>query len=317
MATQTQAVFIGIDVSKAELAISGCSDGRIEAVANTKTAVRRWLRSLPPGAAIAVEATGIYHRLVVDEAHGLGHRVYLLDGYKLNRYRDAVGQRAKTDPTDARLIRRYLINEHSNLVPWTPPPAAYTRLYQLLSRRAVLVQARDAVRQSCEDLPVLKASAGAMLRSQARFIALIDKQIVVEINKAGWSADYRRLQAIEGIGPMIAAALVTAFHRGAFKSPDALVAFLGLDVRVRDSGKHSGKRKLTKKGPAEYRRLLYMAAMTASRSASWKPYYQHQLARGKTPTEAFVILARKLTRVAYALMAKQTEYRPAANRQAA
>ena len=38
---------------------------------------------------------------------------------------------------------------------------------------------------------------------------------------------------------------------------------MGLDVRVRDSGTFRGRRKLTKKGDPEVRRLLYNAAMAA------------------------------------------------------
>lgn len=308
MATHTSPLSIGIDVSKAELVVC-TGDDALETICNNRPAVRRWLKRLAPGSALAVEATGSYHRLVAELGHALGHIIYMVDGYRLNRYRDGVGQRAKTDPDDARLLRRYLVAERPHLTPWTPPPAAYTKVYQLLTRRATLVQARDAVRQSCRDVPMLKSAARTMLASQDRFIQRLDQLIDTEIRKAGWEADYRRCMAIEGVGPLTAAALVNAFHRGRFQSADALVAFLGLDVKVRDSGTQRGKRKLTKKGAAEYRRVLYMAAMAARRSTRWQPVYQHHLNRGRETTEAIVILSRKLVRVAYALMRDQTEYR--------
>ena len=37
-------------------------------------------------------------------------------------------------------------------------------------------------------------------------------------------------------------------------------------MRTKDSGKHKGRRKLTKKGDPEYRRLLYNAAMAATKT---------------------------------------------------
>src|SRR5690606_37800154 len=141
----------------AELVICRSDDGPLESVPNTKAAVGRWLESLTPACAIAVEATGTYHRLVVDAAYRSGHPVYLLDGYKLNSYREAVGPRAKTDPADASLSRRYLVSERSNLTPRTPPPVACRRRYQLLSRRAVLAQPSDAARQRVPVLPRLKS----------------------------------------------------------------------------------------------------------------------------------------------------------------
>jgi len=48
----------------------------------------------------------------------------------------------------------------------------------------------------------------------------------------------------------------------------------------------------------------------ASASAIWKPYYETHLARGLAKTQALVILARKLCRVAFALMKNQSEYQP-------
>jgi len=101
-----------------------------------------------------------------------------------------------------------------------------------------------------------------------------------------------------------------SFHRGAFQSSDAFVAVLGLDVRVRDSGQLRGRRRLTKKGNPELRRLLFLAAMAAARSRSWKDFYQRHLDRGFARIQALVILAWKLARVAFALLKNQSEYQP-------
>ncbi|MBB4868033.1 transposase, partial [Pseudomonas nitritireducens] len=91
------------------------------------------------------------------------------------------------------------------------------------------------------------------------------------------------------------------------------VAFLGLDVRLKESGRYSGRRKLTKQGDPEIRRLLYNAAMAASRTLRWRELYQGYLARGLKRTQALVILARKLARIAFALMTTEQVYRPAAD----
>ncbi|OUM24621.1 IS110 family transposase, partial [Pseudomonas putida] len=55
-------------------------------------------------------------------------------------------------------------------------------------------------------------------------------------------------------------------------------------------------------------RLLHNAAMAASRSAAWKEIYERYRNNGKATTQALVILARKLARVAFALMKNQDEY---------
>lgn len=96
--------------------------------------------------------------------------------------------------------------------------------------------------------------------------------------------------------------------RGDFANSDAFIAYLGMDLTVDDSGKKNGPRHLSKKGDPEVRRLTYNAAMAACRSPKWKPFYESCLARGFSKTQALVALARKLCRVAFALMKNQSEY---------
>lgn len=104
-----------------------------------------------------------------------------------------------------------------------------------------------------------------------------------------------------------------AFLRGHFRHSDAFIAFIGLDVRLKESGLYSGRRKLTKQGDPEIRRLLHNAAMAAARTQRWKSVYQSYLARGLKKIEALTILARKLARIAFALMKTQQPYRPTAD----
>ena len=117
-------------------------------------------------------------------------------------------------------------------------------------------------------------------------------------------------RGVEGIGGLTAAALTMAFERGAFQSADAFIAFLGLDVRAKDSGTFTGRRKLTKQGDPEIRRLLHNAALAAARKGHWKQLYEQYQARGLRKTQALVILARKLARIAFALMKKREDYIP-------
>jgi transposase len=311
MAMPVQPLDIGIDVSKADLAACVDPKSPVQTIPNTHRDITRWLQSLPTApACLAVEATNTFHLELVERAHKAGHTVYLIDGYRLSHYRDSIGQRAKTDTSDAQLLQRYLSREKDNLHPWNPPPAGYTRLKCLLQRRAALVQARVALQQSLAGLPELKRSTTALLRQLGRLDTLIQKRMRDTLEQLDWTADADRCQAIEGIGPLTAAALTMTFRRGHFKNSDAFIAFLGLDVRVRDSGTMRGRRKLTKKGNPELRRLLFLAAMQASRSSTWKPFYQRYLDRGLAKIQALVILARKLARVAFALMKNQNDYQP-------
>ncbi|SMF06775.1 Transposase and inactivated derivatives, partial [Pseudomonas sp. LAIL14HWK12:I11] len=212
------------------------------------------------------------------------------------------------DPSDARLLSRFLRNEGEDLRPWSPPPAVYGKLQSLLRRRAALVSARTAMTQSWANETLLKAAFEAFVTSIDRLDLLMQKKMKEVLREAGLHEQVARCQAVEGIGFLTATALVMAFVRGEFKNSDAYIAFLGMDLRVSDSGQKTGRRRLTKRGCSEIRRLLHNAAMAASKSTAWKGIYEQHRNSGKATTQALVILARKLARVAFALMKNQDEY---------
>jgi transposase len=310
MAKRLEWGLMGVDVSKAELSIRMQDRAGVETLPNERKVIRSWLKTLPGPMRIAVEATNTFHLALVEEAHAQGHTVFVVDGYRLNRYRESIGGRAKTDRTDAELLLRYLEREAQDLRPWSPPPLGYVTLHRLLHRRAAVVQARTSLGQSLADLPELKSATRAMLQRLNDLDRLIRKRIAQALRDSGAAADAARCQGIEGIGPITAAALANAFRRGAFSSSDAFVAFFGLDVRVRESGTYKGQRRLTKQGDPEIRRLLHNAAMSAIKSPRWKPIYERYLQRGLKRIQVLVIVARKLARIAFALMKNQSDYQP-------
>lgn len=310
MAMHVQSPLIGVDVAKVELVIASSGTDECVCVVNQKSAIAAYLKSLSPATAIAIEATSVYHLEFIEQAHAKGHAVYLIDGFRLKRYRESIGGRAKTDASDAKLLLRYLAHEREDLRLWSPPPEGYRQVQNLLRRRAVLIEAQTALRQSLRGMPELRMTTTALLRKMNQVDLLIQKRLRETVLRLGWMADVKRCAAIEGIGPITSIAVALIFRRGEFKSADAYIAFMGLDVRVRDSGQSRGRRKLTKKGDPELRRLLYMAAMTACRSSRWKGFYERALCRGLSRIQALVALARKLARIAFALLKNQSAYQP-------
>lgn len=308
MAMQVDRSIVGVDVAKAELVIHHEDSDEVIGLKNAKPEIKKWLKQQPADTAIAVEATNIYHLDLVELAHGAGFEVYVIDGFQLSNYRKSVGGRIKTDPSDARLLSRFLKNEGQNLRPWTPPPGAYGKLQSLLRRRAALVSARTSLTQSWANEGVLKEAFKSFTQSMDKLDLLIQKKIKDVLREAGLLEQVARCQAVEGIGFLTASALVMAFIRGEFKSSDSYIAFLGMDLRIADSGQKVGRRRLTKRGCSEIRRLLHNAAMSASRSAAWKDFYEEHRRKGKATTQALVILSRKLARIAFALMKTQGDY---------
>jgi len=299
-------ITLGIDVSKDELVICDWESGKISTLENQASAIKGWLKSLYGPVRIALEATSYYHLAMVEQAHQFGFEVYLINPRQLSHYRVAVGQRNKTDPADAWLLARYLTREADSLRPFKPLCAKAQRLWALLKRRAAVTKARAQIDQSFRGITF---STKALLSEIQRLLERIDQQLQALVRALGWWADYQRCLTIPGIGPLNAVALVSVFHRGAFAGSDAFVAFIGFDVRVRESGKYKGKRKLTKCGEAEVRRLLFCASQGARSYRLFDDYYQKQLQKGLSNIAAKVTLARKLARIAFTLLANQQSFK--------
>jgi transposase len=295
-------VVYGVDVSKAKLVIGRYDVSALSEVDNQVEAITAWLAGLPKGAVVAMEATGPYHRLLAQLAHAAGLAVFVLNPQLLKHYAGAIGQRAKTDPCDARMIARYVVHERAKLRPWRPPAQAADRLSQLLERRHTLVVARQTLAQSLSGLPVLKCVRASLLASLDRTLSRLECLIRHEIARLpGMAALHERLMSIVGVGPVVATQLVAAFSTLTFARTDSFIAYTGLDPRAADSGARRGRRRLSKHGPPLLRCQLYNAGRAASTSKLFKPIYTKLLERGLQTTEALVILARKIARIAFAI----------------
>ena len=306
MAIAVSKITLGIDVSKDELVIFDWDSGELTTLENQDSTIKGWLRTLYGPVRIAIEPTSSYHLELVEQAHALGYEVYLVNPRQLAHYRQAVGERNKTDPSDAWLLARYLAHEWASLRPFKPQCAKAQRLWTLIKRRGVAVGARQKIQQSFRGTRI---SIKALVTEIQKLIDRIERHIQILIRELGWSDDYRRCLSMPGIGPANAAALTAVFHRGAFAGSGTFVAFIGLDIRVRESGKFKGKRKLSKYGEAEVRRLLYCAAQPSRSYHLFDNYYQQQLDKGLSKIAAKVILARKLARIAFSLLANQQAFK--------
>ena len=299
---QAVQLFIGVDVSKADLAVAEHGRAGVRTVLNDGQAINAWLDQLPRAAVLAMESTGVYHRLVAKLAHARGLRVYVLNARDVYFYAKALGTRGKTDRVDAGVIARYVAEHHAELHPWRAAAQAHTRIQELTQRRAVLAAKLSSVRQTLRGCDGLADPLQRLQQAFEDLLAAIDAQVhqLIEAD-ASMAAARQRLAGITGFGPQGSAMLTALLARMPFANADALIAYSGLDPRANDSGTMRGKRRLSKRGPPSLRRQMYLAAFSASSSKALKPLYQSIRAKGFTPTEAFVILARKLLRVAFAV----------------
>jgi transposase len=304
-------LFIGADVAQDAIVVAHHGQNTSCSIANTPTALKAWLKTLPSGARIGLESTGRYHEPLALLAHRAGFIVYVLNPKDVRHYAQAVGKRAKTDHVDALVLARFIAHELTGLHPWQPPTRRERQIDSLLKRRAAVIKAQGMLRQTLAQLTSLKTDSQAALASLAKLIATIDRKLEQAVAAdVVMQAKAECVQSVPGIGLLTGTALVNLFGRLPTARADALVAFTGLDPRPCDSGKKRGTRRLSKRGPSELRRLLFNAAMAAAKTRVWKPFYDRERAKGLPTTAALVCLARRLLRVAFALYRKNVHFNP-------
>lgn len=296
-------MLIGFDVSKDTL--DHCTrDGRPSKLKNSLKPVKRFLATLAPETILAMEATGRFHRLLADTAYAMGFTVIVLNPKDVSRYAKSVSPRATTDPISARIIAEFAsVREHRT---YAPAPKFAETLKNLVRTRAGLVKQRVTINNQAREhrdiASYLRSAAASVDRSIKK---LNDK--IVEV--AQTLPEYQLLKSVPGFGELTSAYLVAMLASGEFRCSDSFVAFIGLDLRVRESGKHKGRRKLSKRGDPEARRLLYMAALAASQQPGpFATLRAHYLEQGFSKTEAAVFIARKLARLAWAIYTKHQPY---------
>lgn len=303
-----QDVFIGVDVSKADLVIA--HQGRATSIPNTTSSIAAWLKSLCHGALIAMESTNKYHLLLAHMASAAGFTVFVLNARDVSFYAKALGGRAKSDEGDCVVIMRYVQEHHQHLHAWVPATPVQQQLHDLQGQRTQVVEHNTALRQ-CLQTTGVQPEVDALQRAFKALLARIDAQMEQliasdEIMRAG----SQRLLSITGVGLQASTMLTELLSRIPFANADALVAYCGLDPRANDSGAKRGRRKLSKRGPARLRRQVYLMGFAASHSKALGPLYKAIRAKGFSSTEALVILGRKLLRVAFAVWKTKTVFDP-------
>jgi transposase len=166
-----------------------------------------------------------------------------------------------------------------------------------------------------QDVPELAraciAALGAQLRRLKEKILEFDRMILAWHRS---NATSRRLDAIPGIGPALATALVASVpDPKAFRSARNFSAWIGLVPRQHSSGGKDKLGSISKQGDRYLRSLFTVGALAVIRYAKihgtkHRPWLTALLAR-KPIKVAAVALANKLARMAWAMMARDEHYK--------
>jgi transposase len=245
--------------------------------------------------------------------------------------------RAKTDRLDARSLAKLLATGQLDSV-WVPDEETQA-MRRRLRRRTQLVRARSAAKNEIHaslmrrlipkpevsdifgkaglrwlaevELPAVeRESVDSCLRQLAFLETEIEAIDSVLAKAALESAEMMRLMTVPGVGPTTAAAFMAAVGEiGRFSSPKKLVAYLGLDPIVRQSGStEASYGRISKRGTAAGRYALVEASWSVVRSPGpLRAFFERTKAR-RGAQVAIVATARKLACLFWTLLTRGEDY---------
>jgi len=176
-------------------------------------------------------------------------------------------------------------------------------------------QLRDAAKNSF-GITIATTAFSMQLRQLLEMIALLETQLVeleVEIGEYLRKMD-TCITTCPGIGEVLGAIILSEIGDiSRFSEPKKLVAFVGVDPSVKQSGEFVGtQNKMSKRGSPHLRRAFFLAANVAAfRDPVLSAYYQKKRAEGKHHFTALGAVARKLICIVYAVLRDNKPYVPA------
>ncbi len=314
---------LGIDVSKAELVIVGLTDNTplIIKIPNQMKSVNHFAQQLQKAGyqgKLICESTGHYHLklAVMCEEYELDLRV--LNPLQASKHSQAKIRKVKTDPEDAHTLATMCLTE-SKL-----PVAAKISLPKALLRLKMgqlagiekqlqkMQQSLNQYEETYRELGLELSDLQLILQTHCRSFKRLRKRLEGELESlliASMSCheDFTNLCSIPGFSKTVSALVGTLKRQ--VSGADAWVAYMGLDVSIRESGSWKGRGKLTKRGNAYLRKRLFQAAWGACLNYDYiRAYYDQLKAAGRKHVEAVCIIARKLLRIAYLVVTNKTIY---------
>jgi transposase len=303
-------VFVGIDVSKAQLDVALRPSDDCWHVNNDEAGIASLverLQAVQP-TLIVLEATGGLEVPAAGALAEAGLPVVVVNPRHARDFAKATGRLAKTDSLDARGLAHFA--EAVRPTPRPLPEAQAQALSALLTRRRQLVQMLTAERRRLQSAPQrIRADIQAHIAWLERRLACTDTDVAAAIRSTPlWRAKDEILQSTPGVGPILSRTLVAEVPELGLLNRQEIAALIGVAPFNRDSGTVRGKRAVWG-GRAHVRAVLYMSTLAAVRhNPTLKAFYDRLRAVGKAPKVALTACMRKLLTILNAMLKHQTPW---------
>lgn len=259
-----------------------------------------------------VEATSTYHYALLEACQVVGVQCVVYNAILTRQQINSSIRGKKTDRSDAFLVARVGWSGGGRV--HTVEPYVVTKHYargcnKLSGLSTLFSQYQSHLTELLAD--DLSQETTALLDGIQTAIRKARAQLYKELANSAQSETFRVLQTIPGVGPFVAASILGEIQDiTRFPSARQLVAYAGLDTKIRQSGTAlNSTGRLTKRGSSYLRRSLFIAASVARQhDAQLRALYDKKRTEGRTYKEATVVVARKLLHVARSVWLSGKDY---------
>lgn len=323
--------YLGVDVSKERLDAVFYRAGEtvdLGSFGNDAGGHQQLARQLPKTEErihLVVEPTGGYELPLVIFGFEQGWAVSLPNPKRVRDWAHAMGNRAKNDRIDSRVLAAY--GAATEPEPQNELPAEIAALDSLLRRREDLEKMVREERNRRQALAYKPRASDATRKSVERVIEVLEEelaQVEEDIQELldehpHLKTEVRRLLTVNGIGSKTVLPILVFLYRWQARTAGkgtakGATAFAGLDPQEHRSGSSVYKRSTISKMGCRFTRCqLYLAAKggVRARSSPLRHFYDRLRGRGKPHDLALIAGARKILVWAFVVFTRQVPFDPA------
>jgi transposase len=251
-----------------------------------------------------LESTGSYHLRLCLQCSAIGFQIKVINPLIVKKQNQTNLRRVKNDPQDASLIRYCLTTGVGYAFSETPDAML---LKGLVRQRNSLANMLFKNKRQQDDITYKEDCLKTKFNPVYQEIGNILSQKIKELNKqlkTFRKPEQKLIQTIPGVGPITAVSFISEVNDiKRFKTPKQLVAYIGLDSRVHQSGTSiRGKGYISKRGSKILRTRLYNAASVAVLHPNlFQRFFQKKRSEGKPYKVALVATMHKMTNVIHSV----------------
>ena len=310
--TQDHNLGVGIDVSGKQLDVAASNHSLVRHFSYSDEGLEQlvaWLRELQP-TRVCLEASGGLERKLLAALHRHELPVAVVNPRQIRDFARALGQLAKTDDIDARVIARFALQMQPRLTPKRSPEQQKLRDWTARKRQTskLLVQEKNRLaRTPDKEIRDLIQLAIDLYQKQLLVIQQAQAKLIANDEQAQAKAEI--IASVPGLGPATTATLIADLPELGQLNRQQIARLVGVAPTNRDSGTLRGKRS-TGGGRVDVRNALYMPTVVAKKhNPAIKDFYDRLVANGKPKLVALIAAMRKLLAILNVMIKQHTKWR--------